>query len=107
MNPHDDFDQWDGAMQALTQQRDAALAERDKARTDANLYQLNSEEWSEVGAELKAALTEARRVLRSVQWSVVCVYTNTPDKCPSCGRIRWVGHKEDCVLAAVPAQEEK
>ena len=52
---------------------------------------------------LASALTEARRVLREVEWGS-CEY---PPVCPMCALAQHEGHSVYCALAAVLAQEEK
>lgn len=53
-----------------------------------------------------AALTEARRVLREVEWAFDNGY-DSEDACALCHQPRSTGHLSDCALAAVLAQEEK
>lgn len=56
--------------------------------------------------EAHAALTEARRVLREVEWAFDNGY-DSEDACALCHQPRSTGHLSDCALAAVLAQEEK
>jgi hypothetical protein len=112
-----------------TDQRDAALAERDALKADLKLTQgvLNAAQhrlivWGcrdghdEDGCPLCSAehallntresLTEARRVLREVEWAFDNGY-DSEDACALCHQPRSTGHLSDCALAAVLAQEEK
>jgi len=56
-------------------------------------------------AQAQAALTEARRVLREVEWMFDNGY-DADDACPLCHQPHSMGHTPTCALAAVLAREE-
>jgi hypothetical protein len=87
----------DDLLSRLTNARDMNVPERERENLCACAYTAIT--------RLQAALAEARRVLRRLEWGDTDGDTST---CPACGERQRMGyHAHDCALAAVLAQEEK